>query len=96
MAGKGPPKTPTAILKLRGSDKVKQRSEEFEPALSKLIDYIPEYLEGDEVGIWQNYYPMMHNLGIISDMDLYILERLCICIVKLRRTTERHFPDYDK
>jgi len=74
---RGPPKTPTAVLKLRGSWRAKVRT--GEPMLSRGIDVPkpPPSLGKAGRKAWKAMAPMLHNSGVLTDADLPLLERYC-------------------
>lgn len=95
MPGKGPPKTPTAILKLRGSKLANARADEIEPEDCD-ADYIPEELSGKALIEWQDKYPRLTRLGITSELDMIVLELYCSLLVRLREAIREYAnPDPD-
>jgi len=76
MAGKGPAKTPTAILEKRGSRLVKDRQDE--PVYNGIHNLrMPLGLGYHGKKIWNRLMPMLTSQGVLTDADLAGFERYC-------------------
>lgn len=76
MAGKGPAKTPTAILEKRGSRLVKDRQDE--PVYNGIENLrMPIGLGYHGKKIWNRLLPLLAGQGVLTDADLAGFERYC-------------------
>jgi phage terminase small subunit len=76
MAGKGPAKTPTAVLENRGSRLVRDRqAEPVYNGISNLRQPIGLGYHGKK--IWNRLLPMLANQGVLTDADIAGFERYC-------------------
>ena len=74
MGKRGPQKTPTAILKLRGSGLLDNRTEAERIPVSCQC---PSDLCGYAKSFWQNHIVYLDSMGIISAQDLCQFRLLC-------------------
>ena len=76
MAGKGPAKTPTAVLEKRGSRLVRDRQNE--PTYNGIQNLrMPTGLGYHGKKIWNRLLPMLANQGVLTDADIAGFERYC-------------------
>ena len=76
MAGKGPAKTPTAVLEKRGSRLVRDR--QAEPVYNGISNLrMPVGLGYHGKKIWNRLLPMLANQGVLTDADIAGFERYC-------------------
>ena len=76
MAGKGPAKTPTAILEKRGSRLVRDR--QAEPVYNGIQNLrMPVGFGYHAKKIWHRLLPMLAAQGVLTDADLAGFERYC-------------------
>lgn len=75
MAGKGPPKTPSKVLEMRGSWRAKTRTGEPKPASNALT--CPAYLDDDGKKLWRTLTRQLKGMGIIGSVDAQALGRYC-------------------
>ena len=71
----GPPKTPTAMLKLRGSPLAKTRSNEPRPQVG--IPDPPDYLTKEERANFRRFGKMLNGMGVMTVADAAMLGRYC-------------------
>ena len=71
----GPPKTPTAILKMRGSWRARVRKDEPQPA--KGAPRPPGWLDREARAEWRRIVPELDKVGIIAIVDRAALAILC-------------------
>ena len=81
MAGKGPARTPTAILKARGSQRGKQRAK-CEPTAPDGIPVCPASMSRDEKVVWRMLIARLDSLGVSSKADSLLLRRYCEAIIE--------------
>lgn len=80
MPRRGPSKTPTAVLKARGSWRAKEREKEGgEPEVEPLEDFppAPERLSAAGRQIWNDVVPKIQRMRILSESDLNSLAVYC-------------------
>jgi P27 family predicted phage terminase small subunit len=82
MGRRGPPPTPTAILKLRGSWRGKKR--EGEPTPQPFDAQCPEWLGPLAKEVWAIVTEQLVALGVIGKTDAGVLERYCATYEKWR------------
>jgi len=75
MGARGTPKTPTKILKLRGSWRAKMRGSEPEPPLGR--PDCPEYLGDDGRREWARVTGILESLGMLTELDQSMLGLYC-------------------
>lgn len=75
MAGKGPPPTPTAILKARGSWRAEARKDEPRPALA--APTCPEWMPDDGKAEWKRVVGELSGLGLLTRLDRAALAVYC-------------------
>lgn len=76
MGGKGPEKTPTAVLKKRGSWLAPVR-EKTEPHPSPGIPICPDMLKGPAKQEWNKMVRLLNAAGILTKVDGRALARYC-------------------
>lgn len=77
---KGRKKTPTAILKMRGSWRAKTRPGEPTPE-SKQLDS-PEFLGEREKNIFDQMSEALFRVGVLTEIDGSSLARYAVCLVR--------------
>lgn len=75
MGGKGPAKTPSAVLKMRGSPWGRNRTDEPLPAPG--APEPPEWLTGEALAEWQRIVPAMDAIKLLSAVDRAGLAIMC-------------------
>jgi P27 family predicted phage terminase small subunit len=75
MPGKGPPRTPTAILKARGSWRAAKRVSEPQAELGR--PECPSWLRADAKRKWKQLVPLLEGMGILAKVDGDILAQYC-------------------
>lgn len=79
---RGPPPTPTSILKLRGSWRANQRKGEAQPPAG--APPCPSYLKGEARKVWRRIVPGLAKAGIITKIDGFALSRYCELLARWR------------
>lgn len=74
--------TPTKILKLRGSWRAKNRTNEPEPEIEKPVP--PEYLNEQEKKIFEEQAETLYALGMITRIDASVLARYAALTLQWR------------
>jgi P27 family predicted phage terminase small subunit len=74
----GPPKTPTSVLKLRGSaSKVSARRNEPMPKKTSALPRKPEHLQGDAGKFYKTVGKKLLNMGVLTVVDHEALIVMC-------------------
>jgi P27 family predicted phage terminase small subunit len=75
----GPAKTPTAILKARGSWRAKSKDRQGEPEVASLegVPVCPEHLHGSARGIWDTTAAVLVGIRVLTNADLDTLADYC-------------------
>lgn len=71
----GPTKTPTPILKLRGSWRAKTRK--GEPAAPKGVPSAPKGLDAGANEEWERIIPMLAGMRVLSPADMRVIAAYC-------------------
>jgi len=72
----GPPKVPTAIKRLRGTDRADRRAaNEAQPARG--LPAAPDFLGAAAKKIWKRRGPGLAALGVLTEIDAHAFGRLC-------------------
>ncbi len=84
MGSRGPPRTPTAILKARGSWLVKHR-EETEPKPPRGRPTCPRWLKNEARAEWKRLVVLLDDMGVITKADGNALSRYCKLLERWKR-----------
>ena len=76
MGKRGPKKTPTNILKLRGSERAKDRPKN-EPIPKQGMPQPPEFLGGEALAEWGRKAPLLYEQGTLTLIDDTALAAYC-------------------
>lgn len=85
MGKRGPQKTPTNILKLRGSWRADARVDEPEP--SKKRPSCPNYISKYGKTVWRWLIPQLEQMGILGECDKNAIARYCQMVSQWRDAT---------
>ena len=77
MGRRGPPPTPTPILKLRNSTLVTKRRELTEPKPRAGRPICPAWLDADAKAAWRQLVPELEVMGVLTRIDRNALARYC-------------------
>lgn len=77
MGRRGPPPTPTPILRLRGSKLVYQRDKQTEAKGSPGVPDCPDWLDEDGKAAWEQLVPQLQSMGVLTRIDGNALARYC-------------------
>lgn len=77
---RGPKKTPTAILKIRGAWRAKTRDQEPQPNPTQLDS--PEFLGPREKKIFDQMSEALYRVGVLTEVDGSALSRYAVCLVR--------------
>jgi phage terminase small subunit len=80
VMARGPKKTPTAILKMRGAWRAKTRTGEPQPNTTQLDS--PEFLGPREKIIFDQMSEALYRVGVLTEIDGSSLSRYAICLVR--------------
>ena len=83
MGQRGPARTPTSILKLRGSWRAKMRGDE--PAPDQRAPECPEWLSAEERAVWERVTALLAEMRLLTVADGAQLERYCRYSVRWRQ-----------
>lgn len=87
MGKRGPKKTPTEILKKRGSWRGDKRAKhEVQP--KRIMADAPIWLSDEATFVWGEIYEKLKQYGILSELDEKTLERYCIIYVRWKKAEE--------
>lgn len=75
MGRRGPPKTPTSVLALRGSWRAAKRTQEPKPDRAKPT--CPTWLPAEAKAKWREIVPQLHAMGVLTKIDRGALARYC-------------------
>ena len=85
---RGPPPTPTKILKLRNSWRAKSRAK-TEPAVAEVSSpNCPDWLPAAAKAVWRSVVRLLSPLGVLLESDRQVLARYCCLWVRWRRAEE--------
>lgn len=73
----GPPPTPTAMLKLRGSWRGIVREKQGEPVPPRGRPYAPKAMSEEGRTFWKRLIPLLDEMGVLSRIDAGALGRYC-------------------
>jgi len=82
----GPPKTPTPILRLRGSHRAKRRPDVNLPPSTPAR---PDWLDAAEAREWDRVVPQLESLGLLQTVDEWALAQLVCLRVERRAIIEQ-------
>jgi len=77
MGRRGPPPTPTAVLKLRGSTLVTKQREAREVKAPSGRPACPRWLDKDAKAAWKYIVPILEGMGVLTRADVNALSRYC-------------------
>ena len=87
MGRRGPVRTPTAILKLRGSRRASNRR--GEPQADGSRPRRPQYLPQVAKKCWDEILPHLVRLGVLDSIDRNALARYCSCVARWRESEDK-------
>jgi P27 family predicted phage terminase small subunit len=89
MGKRGPNKTPTAILKLHGSWRAKERKD-YDGQPSELPDRMPTRLHGNKYAkaFWKKNLQFLHDLGMMTRSDHAAFEEICMVYSEMREAED--------
>lgn len=77
MGKRGPVKTPTRILSLRGSWRGKDRPREPKPPTTTTVPSKPATMTPAAALLWDGIAPALFAAGIVTEVDVHLLARYC-------------------
>jgi P27 family predicted phage terminase small subunit len=77
MGRRGPPPTPTAVLKLRGSTRATRKREAREVRSPEGTPDRPDWLDDEAKRAWDELLPLLQNMGVLTRIDGHTLTRYC-------------------
>lgn len=86
MGRRGPKKTPTKVLKLRGSWRGKKRPAERTGAYKRPA--MPQFLTGDARREWIRILPILEKMGVLAEVDRTMLALYCKCYAEWREADD--------
>jgi P27 family predicted phage terminase small subunit len=90
----GPPRKPTALLKLSGSWLADAR-EKHEPKPSITAPPMPAWLDKEGKAAWKHLEPILSRMRVLTEADGLALAMLCETWSRYRRATEMLAKDGD-
>lgn len=88
MGRRGPTKTPSNVLAIRGSKHAKRRKREPKPAAAVACPDPPDWLTDPGREEWSHVAPELHRLGLIASIDHAALAAWCEAVGEFRWATE--------
>ena len=82
MGRRGPPRTPTSMLKLRGSWRAGRRGDEPKPPVA--CPPCPSWLRPEAKKAWRSHSKQLAAARILTKLDIEALARYCQLLAKLR------------
>ncbi len=82
MGRRGPPRIPTALLKLRGSWRADSRPDEPQPPPG--LPECPDWLTPKEAAVWEEIASLLAKSDVLTVLDGQELARYCRMLVKWR------------
>lgn len=86
MGTRGPKKTPTKILELRGSWLAKTRPHEPHPPVARPV--CPDWLTPDMKQLWRVVVGQLHAIGLLTKVDGHALARYCALSLRWRKALQ--------
>ena len=86
MGTRGPSKTPTNILKARGSKRAGDRP--AEPIAPEGDPVCPDWLRPEAKDYWARLMPMLQNQKLLAECDENAIARYCQTLAKWRQSEE--------
>ena len=86
MGKRGPARTPTGLLKMRGSWRADQRVDEPEPERRRPA--CPNWLMTEAKRVWRLLIPQLAKMGVLGRCDRNLLARYCQTWAKWREAEE--------
>lgn len=86
MGERGPARTPTRLLDLRGSWRAKLRKDEPQPDRSR--PQCPRWLRTEAKRAWKRLVPQLEAMGVLARCDRNALARYCQTFAKWRECEE--------
>ena len=86
MGSRGPARTPTQILKLRGSWLANRR--EGEPKGDPAAPHCPKWLRKEGKALWKEIVPQLAAMGVLARCDRNAIARYCQTFAKWREAEE--------
>ena len=86
MGRRGPARTPTNVLRMRGSWLAKEREDEPQPKRERPI--CPKWLRLEAKRAWRRLIPQIDGMGILGKCDRGVLARYCQTYAKWREAEE--------
>jgi P27 family predicted phage terminase small subunit len=87
MGRRGPPKTPVATLKARGTFRGDRHSDDVESQLEPKIPPPPDHLDDGQKTLWKKLGKLLVARGLVTDLDGMALELLVSSYVGMNRTS---------
>ena len=86
MGQRGPAKTPTKILKLRGTDRADRQVNE--PIPPEEAPECPDWLMLEAKRVWDQIVPRLRKMGLATIIDSNALMRYCVALVRWRKAVK--------
>ncbi len=86
MGRRGPPPTPTRVLRMRGSWRGNRNPRE--PAPQGTAPRRPKWLDPDAAAAWTNLAPLLAGMGLLASADANALARYCTLWARWRKAEE--------
>ncbi len=77
MGRRGPPPTPLAVLKMRGSTLVSRRREATQVQVPPGVPRCPTWLDDQAQVAWRQLVPLLTGMGVLTRLDAQALARYC-------------------
>jgi P27 family predicted phage terminase small subunit len=85
---RGNPPVPLTLKLLKGNPGKRRLRTEIEPAIEAKVPEPPEFVTGYAAEEWRRLTPELHNLGLISVLDVSPLAAYCMAYARWREAEE--------
>jgi P27 family predicted phage terminase small subunit len=89
MPKRGPPKTPSAVLKARKTFRKDRHTDEIDVAAGSAVPDPPEHLDDRTRAVWLQIGPKLAEFGLLTHLDGIGFELLCQSYVDTLSATEQ-------
>lgn len=89
MGRRGPPKTPTATLKARGTFRGDRHSDDVDSQLENKVPPPPQHFDDDQKALWQKVGEKLASKGLLTELDGMAFELLISSYLGMQDMTNK-------